>query len=76
MSHAEPRPGRSHCGVVYDNDCLAPPGFGNAGGWADLPGVRRTDLHTCHECGDAVCHTCATKRGRHWICRSHIEESP
>lgn len=67
--------GRSYCAAVYSNDCAAPAGFGVGGSVAALPGVRKSELNECADCGDLVCGPCSktTADGR-VICASHAEE--
>lgn len=70
-----PRPGRSYCAAVENNDCLAPAGVRAGIGFARLPGVRRADLHTCGYCGEPVCHACSSDYGEAgWACDSHDPE--
>ena len=72
--YTSPRPGRSRCDAVTSYECLAPAGYRNASGTASVPGVRRSDLHTCGYCQEPVCHNCSTQYGDKRVCDTHSED--
>ena len=51
--------GRSFCSDVSSQDCAAPAGLRGGMGYASLPGVKRSELHTCGYCGEPVCSACS-----------------
>jgi hypothetical protein len=51
--------GRSFCTDVSSYECEAPAGIRTGRGTAAMPGVKRSDLHTCAYCQEAVCGACS-----------------
>lgn len=65
--------GRSYCSSVTSYECEAPAGIRGGGGYAGLPGVRRSALLTCGYCGEPVCKQCSTEVDGKPVCDSHSE---
>lgn len=71
----KPRPGRSTCSAVESYYCLAPAGVRVGNRVGAVNGVRRSDLHTCAYCGEAVCQECSSDYRDHGrACDSHSPE--